>query len=61
MKPHPDLVKKREKKKPEEFVVVEKRKKTFAEVVKMLEERYPKSGVDENPYHNSGEPNDKTV
>ena len=51
MRPHPDLVKKKEKKKAEEPVVTEKRRKTFAEAVKMLEKRY----------HNRGDPNDKTL
>ncbi len=61
MRPHPDLVKKKKEKNTEEPIVEEKKKKTFAEVVKMLEKRYPKIIVDENPYHNPGAANDETL
>lgn len=61
IKPHPDLVKKKKDKDTEEPTVQEKKKRTFAEVVKMLEKRYPKTKADENPYHNPGATNDETL
>jgi hypothetical protein len=43
MNPHPNLIEKRKQKKDEKPVIPEKRKKTYAEAVKILEERYSKT------------------